>query len=285
MKQIVHVHVPKTGGTWLNNVLGRNLPENVWLGGEHLAIAGGIETISEWRPDAETCIDDADASIQLHTAQPKHPGRWRDALKLSVCRNPFDLLVSYYCHKEPHPTKRVGCHEPHPGWAWAWEPHMRREGVPAGWDLINITHGIRSFDEFIKKFCDSRFKWHHGLRRNNLFYQMFDHQGHSGVDVVMRNESLTSAIQILLTELGYINHDSLFIGGAEKSNVTEGKKDYRSFYTDELRELVEKKCAPELQLFEYNFDGPTNDNAFIDPASIWYHQKSRVAMKNGRRIL
>ena len=285
MRPIVHIHVPKTGGTWLNNVLSRNLPKGYWLGGEHLAVAGGIETVSEWRPDAETCVDEADARVQLVTGQPKYPGRWRNALKVSVCRNPFDLLVSYYCHEEPHPTKRIGHHEPHPGWAWAWEPHMRREGVPSGWDCINITHGTRSFDEFIKKFCDTRFKWHHGLRRNNLFYQMFNHDGNCGVDVIIRNENLTSAIQVLLVELEYVERNSTFAGALDRSNVTEGKKDYRSFYTDELRELVEKKCAQELEMFEYNFDGPTNDNSFIDPVSVWYHQRSQVAMKNGQRIV
>jgi len=285
MKQIVHVHVPKTGGTWLNNVMAANLPKGYWLGGEHLSIAGGIETVSEWRPDAEACVDDAGVQIQLVSGQPKFPGRWKNSLKISVCRNPFDLLVSYFSHEEPHPTRKIGSHEPHPGWAWAWEPHIRRDGVPAGWDCVNLTHGIRSFDEFIKKFCDVRFKWHHGLRRNNLFFQMFNIDGNCGVDVIMRNEKLSSAAQVLLLELGYVDKGSHFAGGSERSNVTHGKKDYRSFYTDELRELVEKKCAAELEMFEYDFDGPKNADAFVDPASVWYHQRSQVAMKNGQKIL
>ncbi|MEE3233445.1 MAG: hypothetical protein VX294_04705, partial [Candidatus Latescibacterota bacterium] len=194
------------------------------------------------------------------------------------CRNPFDMLVSYYCHEEPHPSE-------HEGWRWAWEPPLRNEGVPAGWDCINLTHGIRTFDEFIKKFCEPNFKWHHGLRRRNLFYQMFDRDGTCGVDVIMRNEALSIAIQTLLVEFGYIDHGSAFLGAADRSNTTPGKKDYRSFYTDELRELVEEKCRAELKLFEYNFDGPIGNDAFIDPAGLWYQIKAQKAMKNGQIIL
>ena len=280
MKQIVHVHVPKTGGTWLNNVLNQNLDTGIFLGGEHLAIAGGIEVVAEWRPDAKDCVDCADVSIALlHTEKmPEFPGRWNNSLKLSICRNPFDMLVSYYCHEEPHPAK-------HPGWGWAWASSLRRSGVPAGWDCINLTHGIRSFDEFIKKFCEPNFKWHHGLRRRNLFYQMFHRDGACGVDVIMRNEKLTGATQALLIELGYIDRSHLFKGGAERSNKTSGKKDYRSFYTDELREMIEKKCAAELALFEYNFDGPVNDDSFIDPIGLWYRSSAQKAMKNGHDIL
>ena len=278
-RHIVHVHVPKTGGTWLNNILHANAGE-YFYGGEHLAIAGGIECVEEWRADAEYCVDVAECYITLNHHEPKHPGRWETSTKLSICRNPFDLLLSYYLHEEPHPTE-------HEGWAWAWQDHLRRQDVPAGWDCINLTHGIRSFDEFIKKYCEPNFRWFHGLRRINLFYQMFDNHGNCGIDIIMRNEVLVEATETFLLEFGYLNHDSQFSGKLDRSNETHKKKgrDYRSFYTDELRELVERKCASELALFEYDFDGPSNSDAFIDPQSLFCNIKLGTFAKNGKQIV
>ena len=33
-------------------------------------------------------------------------------------------------------------------------------------------------------------------------------------------------------------------------------RDYRSYYDNELRELVSRFCARDLELFGYDFDGP-----------------------------
>ena len=78
---------------------------------------------------------------------------------------------------------------------------------------------------------------------------------------------------------------SVFKGALERSNVTKDKADYRSFYTDELRELVEEKCKFELALFEYDFDGPTNNDAFISPEHLWYDVQAHQAMKYSQFIL
>ena len=46
------------------------------------------------------------------------------------------------------------------------------------------------------------------------------------------------------------------------------KKNYKNYYTPELRKLVEQKCARELSLFGYNFDGPTDDRVLIETQDV-----------------
>ena len=96
----------------------------------------------------------------------------------------------------------------------------------------------------------------------------------------MRNEYLAEGTDHFLKHEGYVDESADIIGrpfvGVGK---TRKQRDYRSFYTDELRELVEAKCLAELALFEYNFDGPLNSNWYIDPASIFYHPITTAACR------
>ena len=46
-------------------------------------------------------------------------------------------------------------------------------------------------------------------------------------------------------------------------------RDYRNFYSDKSREIVEKKRAREIKVFGYTFDGD-DGRTIIDPSDIMY---------------
>ena len=264
MKKIIHIHVPKTGGSWLNDRLSEHFPDHFCGGkGEHVKLSSCVTGVIKNRNAvvyAGIVHSDAPAITTYD-----HRGL-SEFCKVSICRNPFDYLVSYYHHR---PKIDTGKHTRY------LEPGM----VP-GQNNINIIHNFRSFDEFIKKFCDHDFPLAQDFEdmKSFLFHQMFDNDGHCAVDVIMRNECLYSATTEMVNSL----KGTSAVLNKKRVNVSQlrKKKDHRSYYTDELRELVERKCMAEMLLFEYNFDGPTNENEFIDPNTMFYCPVYPVAGKN-----
>jgi hypothetical protein len=271
MKKIIHIHVPKTGGSWLNDRLSEHFPDHFCGGkGEHVKLSSCVTGVIKNRnPVVYAGIVHSDApAITTYD----HRGL-SEFWKVSICRNPFDYLVSYYHHQ---PKIDAGKHTRY------LEP-----GMVQGQNNINIIHNFRSFDEFIKKFCDHDFPLAQDFEdmRRFLFYQMFDNDGRCAVDVIMRNECLHSATTEMVNNLWsilYPEKGTSVVLNKKRENVSQlrKKKDHRSYYTDELRELVEQKCMAELLLFEYDFDGPINGNEFVDPASLFYCPLYPVAGKD-----
>jgi|LWDU01.1.fsa_nt_gi hypothetical protein len=265
MKKIIHIHIPKTGGSWLNDRLSEHFPDH-FLGrrDRDIKLSSCVTNVIKNRNAVYAGIAYGDAPTI--TTYDHHD--LSEFLKVSICRNPFDYLVSYYHHR-PNDTASIQKH------ARYLEP-----GMIQGIRNINIIHNFRSFDEFIKKFCDPDFPLAQDFEdmRSFLFHQMFDNDGHCAVDVIMRNECLHSATTEMINGL----KGTSAVLNKKRENVSQSrkKKDYRSYYTDKLRELVERKCMAELLLFEYDFDGATNENEFVDPASLFYCPIYPVAGKD-----
>ncbi len=259
-RPLIHIHIPKTGGTWLNTTLVDVLLPHEFpfpnIG--HLPIGYSLGDINSILPIAQHQVNGQQWDLtQSPIDEPKRPQLYQHGVKISICRNPFDLLTSYYFHDWGRPTNF----------------HVAGLGAdnPVGWDNINIVHGIKSFDGFIKRYCDPDFRWWHVPRKCNLFFQMFHGSGACGVDVILKYENLFEELSFFLTHNEYCEQYQLDRFRDKRSNETPQKikKDYRSYYTDELRSLVEVKCADELRTFGYNFDGPLlSDEFYIDPETV-----------------
>ena len=263
---IVHIHIPKTGGTWLNATLNDILPphEFPFPNVGHLAIGYTLGSTNSIDVTAKHHINGQTVDFAIYpSTEIKRPELYQRSIKLSVCRNPFDLLASYYFHN----------------WGRPDNAHLAnlQEDDPVGWDNINVIHGIKSFDGFIKRYCDPDFKWWHVPRKRHLFFQMFEASGKCGVNVILRHERMYEGLSFFLTHYDYCGISALEKHKHRESNATTHKnKDYRSYYTDELRGLVETKCAEELQQYHYNFDGSTTDDVYVDPEDIqisWNYSK------------
>ncbi|MEE3233440.1 MAG: sulfotransferase family 2 domain-containing protein [Candidatus Latescibacterota bacterium] len=266
-KHIVHIHVPKTGGTWLNDTLQAYAPDHFTrLDNTHVPLDAAIHAqmpitpmkhvINGWK-NVQLRYDKSDVTVS-------HPGKFEASWKVAIVRNPFDLLVSYYTH-DVNPTSHFRKLRNF----YKYDEDGLKSDLPVGWGFINLIHNIRSFDEFIRLFCDTEFMWMHTRYRDFLFYQMFYGSGKGGVDFIFRQERLHEATRAFLQFGGYIPEG--FDIEDRRQNVSHmKKKDYREYYTDETRELVEKKCALELELFDYNFDGikDGHEDAILDGSHI-----------------
>ena len=262
LKPIVHLHVPKTGGTWLNETLSAYAPYHfIGFDNSHLPLDPTFCVKPEMGKIPIQHVVDGYKNISIAyvpgEGEPDNPGRFAAAWKLGIVRNPYDLLVSYYVH-DVGPNSHFRSLRSF----YSHDYEGNKHDLPCGWDFINITHNIRSFDEFIKLFCDPEFAWSHIWFRDFLFYQLFYGDGRCGADIIFRQEKLHEATRSFL-EFGKYIPPGYGIQRSTSNVSSLKKKDYRSYYTDELRELVEEKCKKELSMFSYDFDGPLDDEAFI----------------------
>lgn len=162
-------------------------------------------------------------------------------ISFSVIRNPFDLLASYYLHLTGSSKKK---------------------GVDDGWANVNTYHGFKSFEEFITFYClEPPEKWHVPDLSRCLFTQLFDHDRKPRVDYVIYFERMGLGISELKNLLnGKASRGKVKETNLPKINVSKRKKKgkYKTWYTPELVEMVEKKCEFELSKFGYGFDIPKN---------------------------
>jgi hypothetical protein len=238
-KFIYFIHVPSTGGIYLKKTVFLNEPRFTWYGKSFYG-----------KYDHHPC---GLTRPVVHQGSRNHSKTYKfdpffldiDSLVISTVRNPFDQYVSSYL-------------------------------------LTKKDNSSLSFDDFIDITCSSNFSptidfgESFYLSRDLLFYQIFDDDGSCHCDLILRRESLNEGLEIILNKLGI---DAKLSGNSDtppgkwgdirKKQGFSKKRDYRLFYSDRTREIVEKRREKELKLFGYNFDG-TDDRVIISPDNISY---------------
>jgi hypothetical protein len=138
--------------------------------------------------------------------------------KFAFVRNPWDWQVSYY-----HFILKE-------------ETHIRHD----------LVKSMRGFDEYLKWAIDTKKPFPKGATKLQKDI-ITDSDGKIIVDYVGRYETLTQDFDYVCrvlkikASLPYLNSSK--------------HKDYRSYYTEDTRKLVEKHFKEDIELFGYTFDG------------------------------
>ena len=248
------IHVPKTGGRAVRDILGKlsiNWRKTPGQMGHSVLEKSKVSYGFDYVNPAEL------PQSVYHT--------------FSVVRNPYSLLLSHFNHRGI-------------GWCNARE-RMGSCSVHGSRCLTGTQcpdwANVHTFDEFIKKYCAGSCSVH-GSRcpkgtqcehwaghfwspqlNDNLFFQLYDKHNNLIPRTILRQESLEKDLAAMLSRLGWLS-GPLDLPKADPTEAFEGNQfhmpmpntsNYRLSYTHELRYLVEKKCAKELKAFGYDFNG------------------------------
>lgn len=208
----------------------------------HIQKAGGssIQKLFEaLDPELETTI-----AIDEAKNRPKHcfasdveevigSEQFREYYTFSVVRNPFDRLVSWYWM-----LKLRSFEEENPY-------VIETPGDKVNFALIDeLNRSAKSFDEFVELPRDHG----KGLFERFFFNQLDYVSDDTGVSVnkILRFESLANDFSELASDLGISKQ-------LPHMNKTPRKGDYREYYNDTTRQIIEQRYARDLAYFNYTF--------------------------------
>ena len=197
------IHIQKTGGTSLREAVKDVKDVTVFKHGYMYELTQYEKKKNPWHID----------SMNLEYYR-KHPS----TRILTVLRNPFDLLVSYYEHSNFNS----------PGWGYS-----------------NKTHKIKSWDDFLEKYMNPNFDWHLKAMQKSLYSFAYDKKWNFIPDKYFK-----------LEEVDELNDYLKQKGGKRllKINKTEGKKDYRTYYNSETVDKLNSIWEKDLKQFNYKFE-------------------------------
>lgn len=174
----------------------------------------------------------------------------------STVRNIYAWLVSYYYHAGGLNPKY---HDPH---------------------HYDYKHARRGFEYLVKTISDRSGEiW---PSRRLIHFQLFADNGSLVVDWINRTETLDQDLEMLAKKISLPFHQR------PKQRLGE-HKDYRSYYTDGLFDLVSNTWGRELRLFGFSFDGIDLDEAVLknmissdEKNSVEYHWSKDLLVVDGK---
>ena len=211
--RLFHIHIPKTAGTYLNRAF---TGSERFINGGHCMPFAGIRVLGstsigrkDWPDYRESGYQDSDTIV-------------------TVLRNPFDWLVSYWAHK---------------GRSWAG---LRKHN---GWQGATDFLESSSFDCFVRHFCLNK-RWHLPLLQHDPLCQIKMANGELVADVILFTEFIDEGISWLSQTY------DLEIQNVRKSeaNKNSDRLSYKSYYTEELVQLVENKFSSWIKIGGYEFE-------------------------------
>ncbi len=153
---------------------------------------------------------------------------WDEYFKFGIVRNPFDRIVSGY------EWRRSVVND--------WCQSDSRQGNKNHFQEI-VSEVDGGFKQFVEKKCRG---WNGQLR---FFYSK--KTKNCDVDFVGKFENLELAFKYIVKTILPNARDELCT--LKKINASVRKKDYRSYYDEETRKIVEEKCAKELEILGYEY--------------------------------
>ena len=218
------IHIPKTSGTALTSDQIIKLGHNF-----------NVPNVTRWSAESRGFHEYSSKWWDVYT----YP--FSQHYKITIIRNPFDLLFSYYSHDEPLNPDGSYCH--------------------SGWAAVNYSHQFKTFKQFIHAYCDPSFHWHVPAFKCFLYSQLFDETHKCVADIIIKYEHLDIAIRALNTKMAHPIEEK----NIDNVSLRKGTSTYRDHYDDEMIELVTKKCQRELHYFGYTFHGSDSTGIIVNP--------------------
>jgi len=213
-KKFLFVHIQKTAGTSFVTVLKENIPDlKSFMGGHDHALL---------------------AKEQLGA-------KWSDYYKVAFVRNPWDRLVSWYTMIEEKGKQ-------------SWYQRMRKNWYKRirTFSKYNrfrqyVLSNSTSFEEFLHNCIDTidDIDGKISILYNQLDY-ITDSNGSIIVDFIGRFENIDEDTATVFKALGLDNVR------LPHKNISK-HKDYRSYYTEETKNLVSQRYARDIDFFGYEF--------------------------------
>lgn len=220
--RLVHIHIPKTGGTSVNTFF---KDASFFFNAGHSSYDLESRAIGRVRINNSLGERAQIWPIYRNLIAPKD-------ITFAVTRNPFSWLVSYYKHQS---SKRFGLFS------------------HSGWQGCNDIYGFRSFSEFIDYFLDAT-DWHFPPVLRSPIGQIIDAEGEFRADFILATETLSKSSLILADSFGYAPRALPHV------NAGPEKLDYRHFYNTRQVDGIFDRFSSFFKLTRYGFESQFVDN-------------------------
>ena len=252
---LFHMHIPKTGGTYVKNLLAE------------------INLLKHYSPGHMKCSenfyfypDPSDSIPKLGLYQNQEG--FKESLRFCVIRNPFEWLVSFYYHTNN----------------FADFNQIEQKGVGG------VRGMYPNFSRFVEAYCNDKDFWPLGLKffRDFFPFQIFDDDGYCKSDLILKNgmnNELTNAMTTLLLLNGIDietiarAHQRLSEKKLYNASSSRPYKDVRRYYKDSEIQLLNFKWQNILDVCGYNFNGSSDNKIMISGKNIKYNFDKNIIEK------
>lgn len=214
-REIVFVHCPKTGGTYVCQHESGKAP-----------VISGLRDLGH-----SYIVDDSISKNPIYQYGPNKTGEDsvvnRSDIEglpvFSIVRNHYDWLVSYFYHAGGDPNNKY------------FNP-----------EHYDYKYSKKGFDYLVRVICDREDKW-----PNNklLFPQVFS----SGGDMICDYIANTNSLDDNLSEISDIYGLKYQKKGKQRVGRV-GDSEYKKYFSDSLAQLVLDTWEDELQIYGFGFD-------------------------------
>jgi hypothetical protein len=212
-KQFLFIHVPKTGGNSIQNILRNYSEDKIVIRGEH---QDGIERF-EVRNDK---YEVTKHSTLKHYQTILEPPVYQKLFKFATIRNPYEQMISWY-----------------------FSPHRGvREWVRQ--DFINLVKEVPTLREYIS--LSTIYSLNIIIEKLGLSIKLQPPKLEQDIDFLMRFESLEQDFK-KVCEMIAIPYETLPI-----RNQSE-RQHYTTYFDEELKDIVYQKFREEIEFGGYDF--------------------------------
>lgn len=275
---VAFIHVPKTGGSYLNQKVPSKynpVKDRFDYKFQGRAVMGGYKSLGHCvvldriPKDVRTRID---GGLVIGDLPPKKKvnnipfGFRRVVLReslgnyevFSIVRNPFSFLVSYAGH--------CGCGN----WGYVGGKYLR--SLPPNSQTLSHDFKLakRGFDYFVRALANRENPW---PSRKFLFVQFFSSDGEMIVDWILRQDNLDSDLEKMA------KYYSFPYRKGKKARAS--KRRPKGLWNDGLIRLVHDTWGREVKLFGYGCSGVLDTGGRVDKSFIRYRWDTNVLTVGG----